>query len=204
MPKRFLPGSCLILLMGVAGSGKTTLANGILRRLWAVYLDNNQIAGVFFPHTRRGVKYTALRPYFYKALYRIAEENLKLGNSVLLDVPHMKEAQEPKWRRNIEDLVSRAGAKLIAIRCRCAENVLRSRLESRDEKRDRWKLGHWNEFLREQPIEMPLPFPHLDIDTEKNLLKNTATAMRYILEHGAKRKAHGAKSKERSAEGQSA
>ncbi len=68
--------------MGVAGSGKTTLAREILRRLWAVYLDNNHIVDAFFPHTRNGRAYQKLRPHFYQALYTIVEENLKRGNSV--------------------------------------------------------------------------------------------------------------------------
>ena len=182
MPKRFLPARCLILLMGVAGSGKTTLSREILRHLAVVYLDNNQIAGEFFPDTRIGSKYTFLRPQFYRALYTIAEENLRFGNAVLLDVPHIKEAQETKWYRSMEKLAARARAKVVAIRCRCSEDVLRFRLESRGEKRDGWKLSHWKELLQEQPVDLPLWFPHLDLDTEANLARNTRKAIRYILE----------------------
>ncbi len=123
--------------MGVAGSGKTTLAKEILRRLCAVYLDNNHIVDAFFPDTRTGRAYEKLRPNFYRVLYNIAEENLKTGNSVLLDVPHVKEMQILKWRRFIKSLAARTNSKLVVIRCRCSEKTLRARLKSRGETRDR-------------------------------------------------------------------
>jgi len=166
--------------MGVAGTGKSTLSREILRRLRAVYLDNNLIADAFFPDTRNGPNYERLRPRFYKALYRIAEENLKFGNSVLLDVPHIKEVQTAHWRAFIKQLVMRARATMVVIRCFCSEKVLHKRIRSRKEPRDHWKLEHWKEFLREQPIKARIPWRHLDIDTEKQLKTNLRTALRHI------------------------
>jgi predicted kinase len=119
-----------------------------------------------------------LRPNFYRAIYTIAEENLKTGNSVLLDVPHVKEMQIFEWRRFIKNLAARTNSKLVVIRCRCSEKVLRSRLQSRGEKRDRWKLDHWNEFLTQQPIDITPAFSYVDIDTEKDLSKNVKAALR--------------------------
>jgi len=180
-PRRVLPRTCLILFTGVAGSGKTTLAKKVLARIWAVYLDNNHIVDAFFPHTRSARNYEKWRPRFYRALYTITEENLKAGNSVLLDVPHVKEMQDSKWRASINHLATRAKAKLVVIRCFCSDSVLHSRLDSRGEARDRWKLGHWEAFLRQQPIKVSVTFPHLDIDTEMNLSTNASAAVRYIL-----------------------
>jgi predicted kinase len=178
--KRHLSQPCLILIMGVAGSGKTTLARAILRHLCAVYLDNNHIVNAFFLHTRNGPAYEKLRPCFYQVLYTITEENLKTGNSVLLDVPHVKEMQMPRWRRFIKSLAVRTKSRLIVIRCRCSEKVLRTRLQSRGEKRDRWKLDHWEEFLTQQPIDITPAFSYVDIDTEKGLSKNVKAAVRDI------------------------
>jgi predicted kinase len=166
--------------MGVAGSGKTTLSREILRHLCAVYLDNNHIADAFFPDTRVGSAYERLRRGFYKALYTISEENLKLGNSVLLDVPHIKEVQTRQWRGLIRRLVTRAHADLVVIYCLCSQQTLLRRIQSRSEARDHWKLEHWNEFLREQPIDVRVPFDHIDIDTELDLETNVRAAVRYI------------------------
>jgi predicted kinase len=183
--KRRLSQPCLILLVGVAGSGKTTLAKEILRRLWAVYLDNNHIADAFFSHTRNGQAYEKLRPCFYQALYTIVEENLRTGNSVLLDVPHVKEIQIPEWRRFIKSLAVRTKSKLIVIRCRCSETVLRARLQARGEKRDRWKLAHWKKFVTQQPIDITPAFSYLDIDTGQDLSTNARAAVRYIMAQSA-------------------
>ena len=166
--------------MGVAGSGKTTLSRKILRQICAVYLDNNHIVDAFFPDRRHGSAYERLRPRFYKALYAIAEENLKLRNSVLLDVPHVKEVQTSQWRGLIRRLAKKARADLVVIRCFCSEQTLRRRIRSRSEARDHWKLEHWNELLREQPIRVRMPWRHLEINTTKSLSENVSEAVRYI------------------------
>jgi predicted kinase len=166
--------------MGVAGTGKSLLAREILCRLQAAYLDNNFIADAFYPNTRNGALYTKLRRGFYNALYRIAEENLKIRNSVLLDAPHVKEMQSSEWRDFIRNLTRRNKAKLIIIRCFCREETLQKRLRARAEARDRWKLVHWQAFLRSQPMKVPIPFAHVDLDTEESLTANVKAAVRYI------------------------
>jgi predicted kinase len=171
----------LILVMGVAGSGKSELAKAILEQIPAVYLDNNFLADAFSPGTRSDEEYLAVRENLYAALYRITRENLRIGNSVLLDAPHIRQAQNPEWCRWIQNLAAEAGAWLRAIRCYCREEVLRQRLEARGEERDRWKLENWPTFLAEQPPRTPIPFPHLDLDTERPRAANAARAVSYIL-----------------------
>jgi predicted kinase len=185
--KKHLSQPCLILIMGVAGSGKTTLAKELLQRLVLVYLDNNHIVDAFFPNVRSGSEYEKLRPCFYRALYTIVEENLKAGNSVLLDVPHVKEIQKSGWRAGIENMAARTESKLIIIRCLCSERVLEARIRARGEKRDLEKLSHWSEFLAQQPPDVAIPLPHLDIDMEEELSANVPRAIRYIAAQSAER-----------------
>jgi predicted kinase len=176
----------LILVMGVAGSGKSTLARAILEQIPAVYLDNNFLADAFSPMSRSDESYLAIRDNLYAALYRITGENLRIGNYVLLDAPHIRQVQDPEWCDWIQDLAADSGASFRAIRCYCREEVLRQRLEARGEERDRWKLEHWEAFLAEQPPRVPIPFPHLDLDTEQPLEANVARAVSYILDQGMK------------------
>jgi predicted kinase len=166
--------------MGVAGSGKTTLARQILRHLCAVYLDNNHVVDPFFPGTRAGKRYEQMRPGFYQALYTITAENLKLGNSVLLDMPHIKEVQTQQWVKFIQRLAHTCHASLVVIRCACFEKTLRARLIQRGEPRDKAKLNQWKEFLLVQPIRVPISVPHLEIDTEKSLSRSISAALKYI------------------------
>jgi len=174
----------LILVMGVAGSGKSTLARAILERIRAVYLDNNFLADVFSPASRTDERYLAVRGKLYDALYRIMWENLRVGNSVLVDAPHIRQVQDPDWCRWIQCLAEEADASLRAIRCYCREEVLRQRLEARGERRDQWKLENWPAFLAQQPCRIPIPFPHLELDTEQPPEKNVARAVSYILQEG--------------------
>lgn len=167
--------------MGVAGTGKTELSRAILEQTWAVYLDNNFLADAFSPKSRTDEHYLAIRENLYGALYRITEENLRIGNSVLLDAPHIKQVQDPEWRRSIQRLVDATGTRLCVIRCYCREQVLRERLEIRGEERDRWKLENWETFLKQEPARGPIPFPHLELDTENALEANVARAVSYIL-----------------------
>ena len=171
----------LILVMGIAGSGKSTLARAILEQIRAVYLDNNFLADVFSPASRTGEAYLAVRENLYAALYRIMWENLQVGNSVLVDAPHIRQVQDPDWCRWIQCLAEEAGASLHAIRCYCREEVLRQRLEARGEERDQWKLEHWQAFVAGQPPGVPIPFAHLDLDTEDSLEANVSRAISYIV-----------------------
>lgn len=167
--------------MGVAGTGKTELSRAILEQLWAVYLDNNFLADAFSPKSRTDEQYLAIRENLYGALYRITEENLRIGNSVLLDAPHIKQVQDPEWHGSIQRLRDSTGARLCVIRCYCREQVLRERLEIRGEERDRWKLENWETFLKQEPARVAIPFPHLELDTENALEANVARAVSYIL-----------------------
>lgn len=169
--------------MGVAGSGKSQFARAILEQVWAVYLDNNFLADAFSPDSRTDECYLAVRKNLYAVLYRVTEENLRIGNSVLLDAPHIRQVQDPGWCRWIDEFSRNAGAWMRAIRCYCREEILRERLEIRGEKRDQWKLENWQTFLAQQPPRVPIPFPHLELDTEDALEANVARAVSYILEH---------------------
>ena len=138
--------------MGIAGSGKSVLARAILEQVWAVYLDNNFLADAFSPASRTDERYLAVRENLYAALYRITEENLRIGNTVLLDAPHIRQVQDAEWCRWIQGLAKDAGAWMRAIRCLCSERLLRERLEARGENRDRWKLENWQAFLEQQRL----------------------------------------------------
>jgi predicted kinase len=170
----------MILMMGVAGVGKSTLSRTLLSRISATYLDNNFVADAFSAASRTDPEYRRNRPRVYGALYRIAEENLRVGNSVLLDVPHILQAQDPDWCDYIAKLATGCGARLVVFRCSCSEKTLRDRLERRNEERDRWKLEHWDEFLQSQPLGLALPFGCTELCTESPILANLEQMLRVL------------------------
>jgi hypothetical protein len=157
-----------------------------MEHLHAVYLDNNFIADAFFPDTRRGLEYRRLRPHVYKALYRIAGENLSVGNSVLLDAPHIRQSRSALWYRSILALASDSGSELVMIRCVASEREIKRRLEARGEPRDRWKLRNWGAHVRSQPVAGDFPHPHLDLPTERCIEDTVREALGYILSRTAR------------------
>jgi len=172
----------LVLLMGVAGTGKTTVAKALLKRICAIYLDNNFIADAFFPDTRTDTHYLQLRGKFYSVLYRITQENLQVGNTVLLDVPHVKEMVDPTWRAWLSEFAITNSAALRIIRCFTSEDVLHQRMRNRGEPRDDWKLKNWKEFLEKEPLFPPILFDHLDLDTSTGDTEvHAARAIAYLL-----------------------
>jgi predicted kinase len=179
--RKELPRTTLVLLTGVAGSGKSTVARGLLEYVQAVYLDNNFIADAFFPETRRGLEYRRIRPRMYRALYRINGENLSVGNSVLLDAPHIRQSRSAIWYRSMLSLTMDAASELVMIRCVASEGEIRRRLETRGEPRDRWKLQNWETHVRSQPVAGNLPHPHLDLATERSIEGTVREALKYIL-----------------------
>ena len=166
--------------MGAPGSGKTTLAKALLKRISCVYLDNNFLADAFFRDTRTDRLYRSIRRKLYDVLYRIARENLLVGNSVLLDVPHITHVQDRNWCRFMQGMALDTRAKLVAVRCLVDEKTLRLRLEQRAEPRDAWKLRNWKEFAEREPLDVQIPFDHLDVHTDTDAGQLAELVMCYI------------------------
>src|SRR6476660_4878322 len=138
----------LVLVLGAAGSGKTTFARQLVPKLGCFYLNTVPIADIFFPGDRDSPAYQAANPSIYRALYDIAFANLRLGNSILLDAPHVAQIRDPAWYAWISKETDRLAARLRIIRCFSDTETLRNRLRSRGETRDANKLGNWSEYIR--------------------------------------------------------
>jgi predicted kinase len=170
----------LILVMGSAGSGKTTFAQRLAPKLGCVYLSTDLISNVAFPGDRDSPAYMKARPGIYGAIYNIAFANLRLGNSVLVDAPHVAQIGDPEWRTWVAGEAARSGARLCSIRCLCDIETVRSRIAARGEQRDIDKLANWSEFVRSEAVRDAIPLPHIDIDTGQDLDRNLALAMQYL------------------------
>ena len=125
--------------------------------------------------------YLAVRLKLYEVIYRVAFENLSARNSVLLDIPHVTQSRDKVWKNRIIRMSKQTGAKLRVLRCVCSEEVLRNRMVARREPRDKWKIEHWDRFLQREPINFEVPFPFLDINTERSIKWNVEEAIRYIM-----------------------
>jgi predicted kinase len=170
----------LVLIMGIPGSGKTTLARAVARETGLTLLNSDFLSDSFFSTSRTSVKYLSIRDSIYRGLYRTAKENLSVGNGVIIDAPHIKPMRSREWRDSLISLTSATGSELRIVRCYCNEEELRNRIATRAEARDAEKLTNWRDFISDQPIRDPIPLAHIDVDTHELIEDCVNAVLEYL------------------------
>lgn len=115
----------LIVMAGLPGSGKSTVANELARRLRTPVLSIDPIEAAMW-RSQIPSKMTGMAAYEIAAV--IAEENLKLGVSVIVDAVNPVRAARQTWFR----LAERQCVTLRFVECSCSNiTIHRRRIESR-------------------------------------------------------------------------
>lgn len=172
----------LILVMGGAGTGKSTIARRLAAELQACILDSDELTEALFPADRDSAAYLAMRPRLYRALYRLAASNLALGRHVVIDAPHAGQIADPAWPAEVEALVRDAGARLRGVMCFCDVETRRRRMAARGEARDQPKIAQWDAFIASEPDWQSVPLPHVAIDTSAGVDEACAAALAWVHE----------------------
>src|SRR3546814_2715713 len=123
-----MPRPALLILSGLPGTGKTTLARGIAARLNAVFLRIDSIEHALAESV---LKITPAEDAGYMAAYAIAEDNLLLGRLVVAASVNPIELTRSPWRV----LAERPGCMNLDIDILCsykAEHPLRLELRTSD------------------------------------------------------------------------
>jgi predicted kinase len=115
----------LIVFGGLPGTGKTTLARAIAQEMVATYLRVDTIEQAL---RSSGLIAGDIGPAGYLAAYALAENNLKLGQSVVADSVNPLTVTRDAWRRVAEE----AGATIVEIEVACSDPIEhRRRVETR-------------------------------------------------------------------------
>jgi predicted kinase len=148
----------VFIVIGPAGSGKTTIAQQTAQEHGAAYLDKDRVSGRFveFALTATGHEPTDresndyyrdnLLPLEYETLMDVAGINLRLGRSVVLDAPFGAYFGEPDYLTRVAEDFQWPSTSITVIRVRVPQDVLRTRLTRRGLERDQWKLAHWEDY----------------------------------------------------------
>jgi predicted kinase len=108
----------LIILSGLPGSGKSTLAREVARELRAVFLRIDSIEAEIACVADEG----------YRVAYAVAEDNLRLGMTVIADSVNPIAITRTAWR----GVAERAGVRAIEVEVRCSDaGEHRRRVEER-------------------------------------------------------------------------
>jgi predicted kinase len=115
----------LIILAGLPGSGKSTVAEGLSRHLSMPIFSVDPIEAAM---RRGGLAKAQTGVAAYNVAITMAEEHLRLGHSVIIDAVNPVEAPRAAWR----NLAARHQAGLRIIECLCTDEAIhRRRIEAR-------------------------------------------------------------------------
>jgi predicted kinase len=115
----------LVILAGLPGSGKSTLAEGLSRHFSLPLFSVDPIEAAMW---RSGLPRDQTGIAAYGIAQALAEEHLRLGQSVVIDAVNPVEAPRAAWR----NLAAKYRADLTIIECLCMDEAThRRRIEAR-------------------------------------------------------------------------
>ncbi|MFL9863583.1 AAA family ATPase [Paraburkholderia fungorum] len=147
----------LIAFAGLPGTGKTTVAQTLARKLAAVYLRIDTLEQAFIASGSGGAD---VGPAGYLAGYAVAKDNLRLGLTVIADSVNALHVTRNAWRR----VALEAGVPIFEIELMCSDATAhRLRVEARQADIPGHKLPTWKGVLERQYD--PWESAHLVVDT---------------------------------------
>jgi predicted kinase len=164
----FIKKPTLCLVVGVPGSGKTILAEGLARNIVnSAYISKDLIQTPFTDTERiSGSTYSLIQGPAFQILIDFADVHLGFGKTPIIDAPfsvnHGRNDKYRDWVLPFERAARKYGARLAIVRCLPpSEEILKARIEERltrnESKWDSWKIDHWTDFLRREPLHFPIP-----------------------------------------------
>ena len=149
----------LIVISGLPGSGKSTVAEALSRNLSIPVFSVDPIEAAMW---RNGIAKNQTGTAAYEIAAALADEHLRLGHSVIIDAVNPIEASRAGWR----DLAAKYRADLTIIECVCAnEAIHRQRIEARRRNIDGMPEVPWSRVLERRAEYEPWTDQRLTLDT---------------------------------------
>jgi predicted kinase len=151
----------LRIVIGTAGSGKSTIAQQLAREYGAAYLDKDAMSARFVEAALMAAGYNPgdresnlfyrdrLLPLEYDSLLDVAGANLRLGRPVVIDAPFSPYLSDPTFITSATKRFDWPLVHVEVVRVRVSEATLHRRLRERGLERDRVKLAHWDKYWAE-------------------------------------------------------
>ncbi len=147
----------LVIFAGLPGTGKTSLANELARRIGATYLRIDSIEQAI---TDSSLRIHPVEDAGYLVGYALAEDNLRLGGTVITDSVNPIQLTRTAWLSAAE----RTGCEGIEVEVVCSDAIEhRKRIESRTAEISGLNLPTWQDVLDRE--YHPWGRDHFVIDT---------------------------------------
>jgi predicted kinase len=163
----------LIIFGSLPGVGKTAIAAELARVIGAVHLRVDSIEQAI---RASGVVSRPLDDAGYRVAYAVAEDNLRIGRTVIADSVNPLPLTREAWA----GVAKRARVRAVEIEVRCSDvNEHRRRVETRTSDIPGLKLPTWEEVVGRE--YHPWDREHLAIDTAGRTVERNVDAIREVL-----------------------
>lgn len=163
----------LIIFGGLPGTGKTSIAKELTRQLRAVYLRIDSIEQALRESWEEN---QPINDEGYRVAYAVAEDNLRLGQTVISDCVNPVELSRDAWI----EVARRAQVPAAEVEIVCSNRIQhRERVETRSADISGMKLPTWEDVLSREYD--PWVRQHIVIDTAGRALPECVKELREAL-----------------------
>ncbi len=167
------PDPTLIIFAGMPGSGKTTLARSVARRLGIPAFGKDRVQRVLRDHNLA----EASTGDGYYIILDMADELLSLHQSVILDATFPLD----HFRTVASETAARHKARFCAFYCYCSDdNVWRERMTQRVQYVPGWKPVGWDDVMRMRDYYQPWDANALFVDSIRSYEENLPLVLEHI------------------------
>jgi predicted kinase len=174
----------VLLVRGLSGSGKSTIAELISQEIGSPLLQTDVIRREMFPEPMTNAPYNdglyslENRERVYGTVHARAEKLVAQGRSVVLDGTYLAH----EMRQEAADIAKRNGAELVCIRCDCPEALAIDRISTRahGQKTDSDARPDFRRLQRKE--EDPPNVATISVDTSQGTVEPVRTILAALRE----------------------